>query len=86
VLFSTKTGPVAIEIKAHTAADSEIARGMYQCVKYEAVLRSEQKADQVRIDARALLALGRDLPSDLIPLRNTLAVHVVVVNMPGAAP
>jgi hypothetical protein len=82
VLFSAKSGLTGIEIKAHTASDPEIARGMYQCVKYQAVLRAQQKVDQVPADARAWLVLGRTLPDTLIPLRNTLGIHLVEVRLP----
>ena len=82
VLFATGAGLTAIEIKAHTAPDAEIARGMYQCVKYEAVLRAKQRTDQVPIDARAWLVVGRELPETLIPLKNTLGVHVIEVLRP----
>lgn len=81
VLFSAKSGLVGIEIKAHTASDSELARGMYQCVKYQAVLRAKQKADQVPVDARSWLVLDRSLPDALVPLQNTLGIHVVVVRL-----
>lgn len=79
VLFFAKSGLIGIEIKAHTAPDSEIARGMYQCVKYQAVLRAKQKADQVPVDACSWLVLDRSLPDTLVPLQNTLGIQVVVV-------
>lgn len=83
VLFSAKSGLTGIEVKAHTASDPEIARGMYQCVKYQALLRAKQKADQVPVDARAWLVLGRELPETLVPLGNTLGIHVIEVLLHG---
>ena len=77
VLFSSRNDLLAIEIKAHTASDAEITRGMYQCIKYAAVLRAKQRASQTQGDAQAWLVLGRSLPKSLIPLRNTLGVHVI---------
>jgi hypothetical protein len=84
VLFSVKQRLIAIEIKAHSAADAEIARGMYQCVKYEAVLRAQQKAGQEPVNAQAWLVLGRDLPPTLVPLMNTLGIRVLKVVLPGS--
>ena len=35
---------LAVEVKASNASDDELMRGVYQCIKYRAVLRAEQQA------------------------------------------
>lgn len=35
---------LAVEVKASNACDDELMRGVYQCIKYRAVLRAEQHA------------------------------------------
>lgn len=35
---------LAVEVKASHASDAELMRGVYQCVKYKAVLRAERIA------------------------------------------
>ena len=77
VLFDTGRRLVAVEVKASDAPDSEIERGMYQCVKYAAVLRAMQKALPKQPTAEAWLALGGVLPQKLVALRNTLGVTVL---------
>jgi hypothetical protein len=51
---------LAVEVKASHASDDELMRGVYQCIKYRAVLRAEQRAlrhapngDAVLVSARA---------------------------------
>ena len=77
VLFTNGTNYIAIEVKTSEAGISEIERGMYQCVKYAAVLRAMQKAVPSTPSAEAWLALGGTLPMRLLALRNTLGITVL---------
>ena len=77
VLFKVRGKYIAVEVKAVEAARSEIERGMYQCVKYEAVLRAMEKAAPSTPSARAWLAIGGQLPEKLVALRNTLGITVL---------
>ncbi len=76
VLFSPPRARVAVEVKGVGAPEAEVARGMFQCVKYAAVLEAESSAEQVRVDCSAILALGDELPGTLRELRNTLGIDV----------
>lgn len=76
VLFSTPSHQVAVEVKGRSASLAEIARGLFQCVKYEAVLVAQAQVSGLRVDCQALLALGAKLPSELVPLRHTLGITV----------
>lgn len=77
VLFRNGKEWVGVEVKAAEAATYEVARGLFQCVKYLALLEATLRFEQEPINARAVLALGGPLPRSLVGLRNTLGVKVV---------
>ena len=76
VLFSDSSRRIAVEVKGASAPVGEVIRGLFQCVKYEAVLDAEARVAGSRADCEAVLALGGSLPSELTPLRHTLGVKV----------
>jgi hypothetical protein len=76
VLFESARQRVAVEVKTRSAPYSELVRGLFQCVKYEAVLNAEARANGLRLDCGAVLAIGGVLPEALLPLRHTLGVTV----------
>jgi len=76
VLFSNSKRRVAVEIKASCAPTAELVRGLFQCVKYQAVIVAEAAVSQSKADCRTILALGGELPPDLGPLRSVLGVEV----------
>ena len=76
VVFASKSRRIAVEVKAQDAPVSDLVRGMFQCVKYAAVLDAEARTRQVNLDCRAILALGGILPTDLSSLRATLGIDV----------
>ncbi len=65
VLFAHHDGCAAVEVKAVNANDAEIERGIYQCVKYQALLRAELKAECKIPNGSAILVTERHLPSQL---------------------
>jgi hypothetical protein len=76
VVFANVRRIHAVEVKPARAARTDIARGLFQCVKYRAVLQALAGYEN---DSRAIsvcLALGGPLPNVLIPLRNTLNIDV----------
>ena len=76
VLFGDSRRRTAVEVKGRSAPYSEIVRGFFQCVKYEAVLNAEAHVSVHHVDCQAVLALGGVLPKDLVALRHTLGVKV----------
>ena len=76
VFFADSNQHVAVEVKGRSAPLTEIMRGLFQCVKYEAVLEAQARVKGLQLDCKALLALGGSLPEGLVPLRNTLGVDV----------
>ena len=85
VLFRASREWIAVEVKSEISTLSDIERGLFQCVKYEAVLKATLHAEQRCLSARAVLALANPLPDQLVPLQNTLGVEVVTVDR-GAGP
>lgn len=67
---------IAAEVKTSISKIDDLVRGLYQCVKYRAVLGAVQSAEGHPRDARAILVLEGKLPPKLVPLRNILAVEV----------
>jgi len=76
VVFSNHRRRIAVEVKAIGAPTGELVRGLFQCVKYAAVLIAEAKAGQQHVDCSAVLALGGALPPNLESLRLVLGIHV----------
>ncbi len=67
---------VGIEVKSHISDVADIARGLYQCVKYQAVLEARQAANGHPQNVRTILVLGGDLPTGLLALKNVLGIEV----------
>ena len=76
VLFSDRHRRLAVEVKGASASVGEVIRGLFQCVKYEAVLDAEVRVTGSRANCEAVLALGGSFPGELTPLRYTLGVRV----------
>lgn len=68
---------LAIEVKASNAPDSEVFRGIFQCIKYRATLRAMQLADSVIPNANAILLLTRDAPAEAKRLAKRLQVDIL---------
>lgn len=77
VSFSSKKIWVAAEVKSSISAEADIVRGLFQCVKYRAVMEAVLLTESRPQNARVLLVLESKLPQTLIPLRNMLGVEVV---------
>lgn len=76
VMLETSASIYAIEVKPVRAPDYDIARGLFQCIKYRAVLEAEAAFKSDIRSVTAVLALGGEFPEALIPLRNSLGVKV----------
>lgn len=76
ISFRGKKVWVAAEVKSSLSADGDIVRGLFQCVKYRAVMEAILLTESRPQNARALLVLESKFPESLIPLRNMLGVEV----------
>ncbi len=76
VVFAQKRRIHAVEVKPAAASLEDVTRGLFQCVKYRAVLLARAAYQHDNRMVTACLALGGELPATLIPLRNSLGVEV----------
>lgn len=76
VSFHVSDEWVAAEVKSSLSNTADIVRGLFQCVKYRAVMAAAQAAQGLAREARAVLVLEGQLGQELIPLRNILGVEV----------
>jgi hypothetical protein len=76
VLFKYRGEWIGVEVKSVKSSPADITRGLFQCVKYRALLEATQMVAQLAISCRTVLALEGELPKELLPLRNTLGVDV----------
>ena len=77
VLFQNTKLHIAVEVKSHISNEADLRRGLFQCVKYRAILRACRSLEGGSYEADARLALEGSLPKALIPVRNTLGVTVI---------
>lgn len=77
VYFAYGRKQLAVEVKPSSSADDDIARGLFQCVKYETVICKWRAWQSAQVDVQVVLALGGRLPESLVGLRNALQVCVV---------
>ncbi|WP_279357001.1 hypothetical protein [Methylobacterium indicum] len=81
VLFYHKGQICVVEVKPKNASPQEITRGLFQCVKYRAVLEAQATFNNQTNDVTVCLALAGTFPHKLIPLRNSIRVKVSNVLM-----
>ncbi len=79
VLFDFHDHKVAVEVKSKTSNDTDLARGLFQCVKYHAVMDAERGAKSESYGLEAILVVGKSFPSSLIPLKNSLGINVIEI-------
>ena len=81
VVFCSDKEIVAIEVKSRDSNWADLRRGIYQCVKYEAVLRAQETAQETRKrSVRSLLVAEKELQPDLNWLAKKLGVKHMVVS------
>jgi hypothetical protein len=68
---------VAVEVKSHISTQLDVQRGLFQCVKYRAVMKAQTRALGTNLHVRAVLVLGGTFPKGLQPLKNMLGVEVI---------
>lgn len=75
VYFKLKDGSiVAVEVKSSISDDADITRGIFQSVKYKAVLEAMQRIEGRKTNISAILATGRFLSDIHNRLATTLSV------------
>jgi hypothetical protein len=77
VLFRNGRQQIAVEVKGKSADENEIARGIYQCVKYQALSEAVMVGNGRRPTVRSPLVLEGRLPHSLKNLRNALGIEII---------
>ncbi len=77
VLFRQNDSWIGVEVKSIKSNDDDLRRGLFQCVKYKALIEATQMAQQIPIDAESLLVFEGFFPQSLIGLKNTLGIKVI---------
>lgn len=77
VLFEAPDAVIAVEVKSHISGPDDVARGVYQCVKYRAVLEAQSSVMNEPFDVSVKLALGGALSTDALKLANAFGITVI---------
>jgi hypothetical protein len=77
VMFKQGKQWVGVEIKGPSSDDGDLVRGLFQCVKYIALLEANIKSDLKKDHARVLMVSARRLPGPLKELKSILGVEVL---------
>lgn len=76
VLFQNSDCRIAVEVKSHKSNEIDLKRGIFQCVKYRAILKACRSVEIGNYEVNSLLAIEGHLTKDLVKIRNTLGVKV----------
>lgn len=79
VVFDTKNGFVGVEVKSCISNEADLNRGIFQSIKYQALLRAEQKARSEAPTAIAVLVTEKKLTNTLKNLADVLGIQFFVV-------
>lgn len=77
VVFHSRDTFIGVEVKSKISAEDDIIRGLFQCIKYDALIRAEQKLESKPLDCRVILVLEGPFPRTLIPMKNQLGVEII---------
>ena len=78
VYFEQKDGTrIAVEVKSIVSPDDDILRGLYQCVKYKAILDAENKTHGTFGNTRSLLVIEGALSESNQQVKDSLGINVI---------
>lgn len=75
VYFPNKN--IAVEVKPKSSPDSDILRGLFQCVKYKSILNAESEVKGEKIDSEALLVIEGKLSPSNKNVQKCLNINVI---------
>ena len=76
VFFENGTTWIGVEVKSDQSSEDDIRRGLYQCVKYRAVMEAECSVRGIERNIQVLLALGGPFPRSLLHEKTVLDIEV----------
>ena len=84
VLFRTEREWVGVEVKSQVSHEDDIRRGLFQCVKYEALMKAELQVRGKDATVRVFLVLEQEFPSKWQKDKDALGITVKVLVPPCA--
>ena len=80
VYFELKDGKhLAVEVKPSTAPEQDVARGIFQCVKYEATMKASRQLENESYAIQTYLVVAADITPTNQKIADELKVKVVKV-------
>ncbi|MBX8813205.1 hypothetical protein KHQ08_02385 [Pseudochrobactrum algeriensis] len=79
IIFKNETSLLAVEVKARNASKAEMERGLFQCIKYRAVLRAMQLAKATPPNANSVLIIENNPSEKLKILAKRLSVKIISI-------
>lgn len=80
VYFELEDGSrLAVEVKSSISNDADITRGIFQCVKYKAVMSALQSIDTKDYEVQVLLVTARDLSDLQVRLIKELSINYIQI-------
>ncbi len=77
VMFSWRKQMVAVEVKSKISDIADISRGLFQCIKYQAVTEAMLGVQGMPQNVRSILVIESKFPSELKTIKHMLAVEVI---------
>lgn len=77
ILFQLKKEWIGVEVKSRISDEADILRGLFQCVKYQALMEADQKIKGYQPNCQVILALENELPKTLLETKNILGIEVI---------
>lgn len=76
IVFERRGLRLAVEVKPYHASDGDMLRGVFQCLKYRAVLRAEAALADEPVETGVLLVLGGAATDEVIGVANRLGIQI----------
>lgn len=74
VYFSIEDKFVVAEIKSKISPEDDVRKGVFQCIKYRALIRAHQKLKRVIPNGEAVLVVGKKMSAEARQLADHLSV------------
>ncbi len=84
VSFESAKSWIAVEVKSKVSGEFDLTRGVFQVIKYEAVMAAELAAFGRRLDVDVVLVIESEPVHKISALANTLAVKIIWVQREGS--
>lgn len=77
ISFKSPSEWICVEVKSKLSGIDDILRGLYQCVKYQALMEAHLNVLNEHSDVKVVLALGGRFPEELLSVKNLFGIEVI---------